>query len=67
MEILIIILGMLAAFYSGFYCGYLKREEKAPQMPIENITKGIKTTIDNVKNKKERPDKEKAKENSFFS
>ena len=34
---------VLAAFYSGFYCGYLKREEKPPelQMPLPPAVKAM--------------------------
>jgi hypothetical protein len=33
-ELIIVILGMLATFVTGFYFGYLKREDKPPEMPV---------------------------------
>jgi hypothetical protein len=32
-ELIIIIFGMLSATALGFYFGYLKREDKAPELP----------------------------------
>jgi hypothetical protein len=32
-ELIIVIIGMLVAQWGGFYLGYLKREDKPPEMP----------------------------------
>jgi hypothetical protein len=45
---------VLAAFYSGFYFGYLKAEEKPPErMPI--VTE-IKELVDNARAAKNEPE-----------
>ena len=55
-----VIFGMLAAFWSGFYVGYLKREDKPPEIPIPKVS--VPT-----REKPERVDKDRAKENTFYS
>jgi len=46
---IIITLGMLAAFWSGFYVGFLKREGEKPPMPfaddIDDIVDRVKDSI----------------------
>ena len=43
MTIALIIFGifLLAAFWSGFYIGYLKREEKPPEIPAVKTFKRV--------------------------
>ena len=46
----ILIIGMLAAFWSGFYVGYIKREDKKPPVPfVPDITEFTEEIIDHVK------------------
>jgi hypothetical protein len=58
---------MTAAFYGGFFFGYLKREGKPPEsMPI------ISDVLDAVgkaatKEKQEKPSKEELRANNFFN
>jgi len=54
MTIALIIFGifLLAAFWSGFYIGYLKREDKAPDMPA---IKSFKRVIRDIGAKPEPP------------
>jgi len=59
----LIIIGMLAALWSGFIMGYYKREGKAPDIQLPNILAPI---VEVVK-KKGKPDKEDEKANSFFN
>jgi len=59
----LIIFGILTAFYSCFYFGYLKREGKPPdKMPIVSDLMALATAT-----KPERPDKEEEKANTFFN
>lgn len=43
---------MLVAFVTGFYIGYLKREDKAPDIPA---VKSFKRVIRDIKAKDEEP------------
>jgi hypothetical protein len=54
MTIALIIFGIfiITAFYSGFYIGYLKREDKAPEIPA---VKTFKRVIRDIKAKDEEP------------
>ena len=46
----ILILGMLAAFWSGFYIGYIKREDKKPPIPfVADLEEFSEEIIDRVK------------------
>jgi hypothetical protein len=43
-------LGMLAAFWSGFYVGYLKREDRKPPIPlISSLDEFSEEIVDRVK------------------
>jgi hypothetical protein len=47
---------MLVAFTTGFYFGYLKREDKPPEMPfVEELTHAARKFT--LKKKKEEPPK----------
>jgi hypothetical protein len=60
--IALIIFGMLAALWSGFFIGYYKREGKPPEVPIVTaITRAI------AAEKPREPDKEELKANTFFN
>ena len=50
--IIILIVGMLAAFVTGFYFGYLKQEKQPPNI-IEGIMKSIVDLKDTVEDMKE--------------
>ena len=43
---------IITAFYSGFYIGYLKRDDKAPEIPA---VKTFKRVIRDIKAKDEEP------------
>ncbi|MFA4854198.1 MAG: hypothetical protein WC616_02475 [Candidatus Omnitrophota bacterium] len=65
---LVFAIAILAAFWSGFYVGYLKREGEPPEIPLPNI----KEIINNIKpEKKQRLSKaeeiEQAKANVFYN
>lgn len=66
--LIILSLSILAAFYSGFYFGHMKREGEPPEIPLPNI----KEIIDVVK--PEKPQRlsraeeiEQAKMNVFYN
>lgn len=47
---IILILGMLAAFWSGFYIGYVKREDKKPPVPfVADINEFAEEIMDKVR------------------
>lgn len=39
--ILILVISIFAAYWSGFYCGYLKRENKTPEMPLTDLSEKL--------------------------
>lgn len=46
----ILIFGMLAAFWSGFYVGYIKREDKKPPVPfVADLEEFSEEIIDRVR------------------
>lgn len=54
-----------AAFYSGFYFGYYRREGKPPEsIPIIS---DVAKAIDKATTKYEKPSEEELKANSFFN
>ena len=56
---------IFAAFYSGFYFGYYKREGKAPELPIMT---DVKKVIEKAtETKPQKPSNEEMKANSFFN
>jgi hypothetical protein len=58
---------IIAAFYSGFYFGYTKREGKPPEaMPIVSDVKEVLDKAMEPK-KPDKPTKEEQKANSFFN
>jgi hypothetical protein len=59
--VILIILGMLAALWSGFYMGFYKREGKAPEVPLPKLP------IPELEKKPGKPDKEDEKANEFFN
>jgi len=67
MEIIILIIFAIfifAAFYSGFYIGYFKREEKPPEIIKKDI---MSKPFRRIKPEKEtRPTKEELKANTFY-
>jgi hypothetical protein len=49
MELIITVIAIFAAFYSGFYFGYLKRENKPPEsMPIVDDFKNLTHELQNI-------------------
>lgn len=60
MQTALIIVGMLAAFYSGFYIGYLKREGKPPEIPFV-------LPILPTKEKEAELSKEEQRANTFYN
>jgi hypothetical protein len=54
----LIILGMIAALWSGFFMGYYRREGKVPGIPLPHVP---------MPAKKGKSDKEDEKANSFFN
>lgn len=57
MTITLIVFGifMLLSFCIGFYIGYLKREEKPPEIPATNAIKSFKRVIRDKAAKEEEP------------
>ena len=48
----ILILGMLAAFWSGFYVGFVKREGEKPPLPlIPDMAEFAEEIVDHVKDR----------------
>lgn len=66
MTTLIIVFGMLTAFYSGFYFGYLKREGKPPELPQINLKEVINAVKPEPKPSIQEI-REQAKANNFYS
>jgi hypothetical protein len=70
MTLTLIIFGifMIAAFYGGFFFGYLKREGKPPEsIPIiSDVVNAIDKAMEGTK-KQEKPSKEELKANNFFN
>lgn len=67
MIITLIIFGVFitAAFYSGFYFGYTKREGKPPEsMPIVST---VNKVVGRMTEKRDKPSREELKANSFFN
>lgn len=48
MQTVVPIITLLIGIYTGFYFGYLKKEGKPPEMPIEHDVKLIKECIDKL-------------------
>lgn len=69
MIITLIVFGLfiIAAFYSGFYFGYTKREGKPPEsMPIvSDVANFVEKVV--TKENQEKPSREELKANSFFN
>lgn len=67
MDIILIIVFavfIFAAFYSGFYIGYYKREEKPPEIAKRDI---MSRPFRRIKPAKEpKPTKEELKANTFY-
>lgn len=59
--VILIILGMLAAHWSGFYMGFYKREGKVPEVTLPHLP------IPEPEKKPGKPDKEDQKANEFFN
>jgi hypothetical protein len=52
LTIIILALAMLAAFWSGFYVGYIKREDKKPPVPfVTDINEFAEEIMDKVREK----------------
>ena len=66
MDYLIIIVGMLATLWSGFFIGYYKREDKAPEIPFVSRDDIFKR-LSKAKEKPVRRDRDKEKENTFLA
>lgn len=50
LTIVILIFGMLAAFWSGFYVGYIKREDAKPPVPfVADLEEFSEEIIDRVR------------------
>jgi len=59
-------LSILAAFWSGFYVGYLKKEGKPPEIPMPNIKEIINAVKPEKKLSKEEQ-RELEKANTFYN
>ena len=58
-------LGMLAAFWSGFYVGYIKREDKKPPVPfVADIAEFTEEIIEHVQERIGKPKETEAR--SFY-
>lgn len=64
MGYIILIIGMLTAFWSGFFIGFYKRENKMPEVTLHNFK--IPEFIEKTKPAKELSREEK-KANDFFN
>lgn len=64
-ELIVFALFIFAAFYSGFYIGYYKREEKPPEIIKPNFV-SRRAKLSRAK-KEPEPTKEELKANSFYS
>jgi hypothetical protein len=52
LTVTILVLGILAAFWSGFYVGYIKREGKKPPVPfVTDINEFAEEIMDKVRDK----------------
>lgn len=61
-------LSILAAFWSGFYVGFFKREGRAPEMPLPTIKEVINSVRPERKEKLSKAEqREQAKANSFYN
>jgi hypothetical protein len=66
--IFIVVVAINAAFYSGFYFGYMKREDKPPEKLIPNIKEVINTIKPEKKEKLSREqERELNKANDFYN
>lgn len=59
-------LSILAAFWSGFYVGYLKKEGKPPEIPLPDI-KEIINSVKPEKRLSKEEQRELEKANSFYN
>lgn len=58
----ILAFGMLAAFWSGFYVGYIKREDKKPPVPfVSDITEFTEEIIEQVQERIGKPKETEAR------
>lgn len=72
--ILILVTSIFAAFSSGFYFGYLKREDKVPEMPLEQLsqkmqdfTVKVSESIQQIKDSKGLKDEDTDDKDSYFN
>jgi len=65
-NLIIFSLSILAAFWSGFYVGYLKKEGKPPEIPMPNIKEIINAVKPEKKLSKEEQ-RELEKANTFYN
>lgn len=66
-NIIIPIITLLVGLYTGFYFGYLKRENKPPIMPVVTEIQQLKQYIENrLEDAEIKPRKEEFKPKSWF-